>query len=270
MARQIGITNSLYPGVDKLDGIGGFLMQIGAAVTIGMESILNKQRGARTAPLSLLFFSVPLHIGLALLSAAIEPGSGEELIAMTITIIVANIFRRIEAWSRLRSGADDPYGTRFLGISVFATLAPILPHWFHAPFLDHWSAQRYTHPIICILAGIGILIVGDSIIAGSLLILNGIFMAWKAQILFETLVNSILDRYDATKEAHILPRLLEHRRNGAGAFDPGVPISGGLLDVLNTLPTSALEVMVAESSQSTNGKPAPSELRQQELFNHES
>jgi hypothetical protein len=221
----------LFPGTEQTGGFTAFFLRALGTGSIGLEILLNCRRGARSQPFSLLYLVLPLYGALIFLSALLEPGSGEEMASVTLLVLVALWYRRREAWRHLRAGALPKRHTRFLGDSVLIHLTPVIPKPFHF-LLDHWFAQKVVHPLIGILAGAGIYLSGDSHVVAGFFVVSSVMSGLKNSLLFERLFEGVLTYYDATLAQHVTPRLVEQHRAGAGAFDPGVPVSSDMLDVL--------------------------------------
>lgn len=222
-----------HPGIGDFKGFGGFVVRVFAMISL-LEVVLNEQRGARVTPLSFMLFGTVFHVFLALVSTVFEIGYGEEVFAIALLLIVAVLYRRAEGWAYLRAGTEPKRHTYFLGISVFRHLAPAIPRPFHAFILDYWTTQRITHPLILILLGVLVFASRDSYVVGAYLCIGGVCTGLKNQLLYENLVNQILDLYDAKLSIHVMPRLLDDQYQAGN--ETSIAVTSALRDVLSQIP----------------------------------
>lgn len=230
------LNNFHHPGIDDFEGFWGFIVKLIATWSLA-EAVMNEQRGARMTPVALMLFALLLHVGLVGVAVVTEVGFGEEMIAITVVLVIAMRYRRAESWHYLRSGTHPFRHTYFLGRSVFRHLAPILPRPFHALVRDYWFTQRFTHGAVCFGFGVLVFMFDDSNVVGVYLCVSGVLIALKNALLYQEAVNQVLNLYDARQSRVEMPRFLENAQNdGLTGDDNSMGISPALHDVLRHLP----------------------------------
>ncbi|MAS36079.1 MAG: hypothetical protein CL610_18875 [Anaerolineaceae bacterium] len=245
-------------GPGKGVGLEAFVLETMGTWTLGLELLLLRKQGARSLPLTRLYAALVMYGLLTGVAHVLSEGGGVDMAAVMLLVAVAFLIRRDQAWDRLRSG-EEPVHTHFMGESILDLLAQVTPpEWYFIH--DKWTQYRLIHPVLIGVLGLFVYFYLDSPVVAVWMVVGGMVMALKNEVLYQKLIDMVLNNYDSALERYVLPELLKRRTFHAGDA-AGVPVSPSLLEVLENIPTGDMAATVNHTmSQTGDALPEQQEL----------
>jgi hypothetical protein len=195
---------------------------------VGVELIFMNHVGARIAPIGYVFLLVPLLGILTYLAGTLEPLRNGEMASFSLLMLVCLFQRRWESWHHLRFSSTDRH-TYSPGQSFIDLLKPITPKFLDFLF-DPWLQLRFFQPAAIAAFGLWIWMSGASKVVAVILIGGAIMSCLKQCLIYEAMVDQLLQHYDAQLAQYYAPSILSGKAK-TPTERAGIPVSPVMMQV---------------------------------------